>query len=515
MPVNEAEAPQVNTNRSSSGNAVSMHDALPDFVCGVLLIVSISMWFAAIRAPLWLDETISVWQINKGFWNILSRQGGLSFPLYSYILWLSTKILGTGEIALRIPSILAMLGAVYLLYRTAREFFDRDVAIITAIIFSIHPLVIFLSIDVRPYAFAALAINAALFTLARSRQNQSPWLAAIFGILAACIVYFHFLYAVILPVLAVCFVLFNAGPGKKLIRQSAIALGAFTLAFLPVIPGILYMFRTSGTHVFDLRPTIKDLGWTLAPDLLILSVVGALLVAAATRKFDIDTRIDGSTLLLCLSTGLVPLLILFVVSVNTPLHIFVQRYRLVAVPGIALAWGLLISRVNSRWLRALFCLALVVPTAYSYLKSPDSHKHGYTWKYALELAEKTASADNATVLICSDLPESNYMSMPTGEAVKDSNLFSPLTYYKLSVPVIGLPRALNEEAMNIGADFLKGAEHKHFVFVAFDASFATANWLVDKVPLTHRVQILGYPDEVGVVDFVPYSESPSTPPAQQ
>ncbi len=45
--------------------------------------------------------------------------------------------------------------------------------------------------------------------------------------------------------------------------------------------------------------------------------------------------------------------------------------------------------------------------------------------------------------------------MPVGHAVKDSALFAPLTYYKLSVPVVGLPRALNEEAMGIVSSFCK------------------------------------------------------------
>ncbi len=62
-----------------------------------------------------------------------------SFPAYFYILWLTNAIFGAKAIMLRIPSILAMLGAVYLLYRAAREMFDLDVAIIIAIVFCIHP----------------------------------------------------------------------------------------------------------------------------------------------------------------------------------------------------------------------------------------------------------------------------------------------------------------------------------------------------------------------------------------
>jgi mannosyltransferase len=158
-----------------------------------------STWFIAIRAPLRLDETGSYWQISKGFSEIISRQGSLSFPAYSYILWFSTKIIGTSEIALRVPSILAMMGAVYLLYLAARELFERDIAFIAAVIFSLDPIVVFASIDIRPYAFGVLATNAAILVLLRLRRSSSNWLAALFGLMAASIVWFHFLFGVILP----------------------------------------------------------------------------------------------------------------------------------------------------------------------------------------------------------------------------------------------------------------------------------------------------------------------------
>ena len=47
------------------------------------LALAMSTWFIAIRAPLRLDETGSYWQISKGFSEIISRQGSLSFAPYS------------------------------------------------------------------------------------------------------------------------------------------------------------------------------------------------------------------------------------------------------------------------------------------------------------------------------------------------------------------------------------------------------------------------------------------------
>src|SRR6202012_4561829 len=108
-------------------------------------------------------------------------------------------VMGAGEFMLRTSSVLPMLAAVYLLYRAARELFERDVAIIAAIVFCLHPIIIFAAIDVRPYAFAALAINATILVLVRLRHNDSNWLAALFGLLSASIVELQLLFAAILP----------------------------------------------------------------------------------------------------------------------------------------------------------------------------------------------------------------------------------------------------------------------------------------------------------------------------
>ena len=76
----------------------------------------------------------------------------------------------------------------------------------------------------------------------------------------------------------------------------------------------------------------------------------------------------------------------------------------------------------------LFCMAIVGATAYN--AAAETHLLGSTtvtpgntpwnsWRKEKRLT------DDAPVLICSDLPESNDLHMPVGSAVKDSVLFAP------------------------------------------------------------------------------------------
>jgi hypothetical protein len=471
-------------------------------IYALALAVSISIWCMAIRSPLWLDETVSMFLIRGGFSGIMSRHVWPDSPAYSCLLWLWTKAMGTGEVRLRISSVLPMLAAVYLLYRAARDLFDRDVAIIAAIVFCLHPIVIFAAIDIRPYAFAVLTLNASILALVHLRHNHSNWLAAGFGLLAACAVDFQLLFGAILPALAICLIVFKVNDRRTLWRQLSVSFAAFALAFLPSIPRLRYMLHTSATHVFSEAPTLIQLISTLTIRALAIVLVIFLLVAAA--KHLLRPAGDRETVLLCASLALVPLVILYALSVATSIHVFVPRYRLVAVPGIALCWGLFVNRIDSRSLRLWFCAALVVVTACFSLGSSSSRRHQYSWKYALEVAQQNASTDNAAVLICSDLPEADYMRMPIGSAIQESGLLPSLSYYKLSVPVVALPRSLNAEAKRVGSQWIKQAAQRRFLALAFLQSYSTLDWLRKNAAATHNVRDLGTFDGVKVLEFVPH-----------
>ena len=478
-------------------------------IYALALAVSISIWFIALRAPLWLDETGTYWQIDAGFSQIWPRFFlTLSSPEYAYILWLSTKLIGISEIALRIPTILAMLGAAYVLYLAARELFERDIAFIAAVIFCLNPIVVFASIDVRPYAFGVLATNTAILILVHLRRNNSNWLAALFGVTAASIVWFQFLFIDILPALVICFFAVKDCDRRTLWRQFGVALAAFAIAFLPVIPMMLFLLHTSQAHVGQPAPDLRDLILTLAPGWLFVVLCVTVFVAflvrgAGVRGYPLN-RFEPRHLLLCASLALIPPLILYGVSVGTSIHTFSSRYRLDAIPGIALCWTFVLSRFRVRILRLLFCVTLVTVTACIQFSSPLAKHHDLTWKYALEVAEKNASVDNAPVLMCSGFIEADFVPMPLDSA-KESKLLAPLSYYNLSAPVIPLPMALNDEAMRVGSSFLQEAAQKHerFLAMAQHSSYKTLDWLTQNATATYSVRKIGVFDEIEVLEFVP------------
>ncbi len=109
---------------------------LTKLVYPVALLASLSIWLVGLRAPSWLDETLTYWQVSGGLWKIWGRSQEIPSSIgYLYILGLAKSILGGQEIALKILSILAMLSAAYFLFRLARELFGQEIAFLTCILF--------------------------------------------------------------------------------------------------------------------------------------------------------------------------------------------------------------------------------------------------------------------------------------------------------------------------------------------------------------------------------------------
>ncbi len=492
-------------NRQAEVTSHPRKDSLVAAAYGLALLVCLSVWFLAIRAPLWTDETLSYWQIAGGFSQIWTRSiQGNSFAAYAYILWLTKAAFGDGEIVLRIPSILAMLAAVYLFYRCARELFDWDVSLIATVFFILPRGIAFAAINVRPYAFALLITNLTILLFLRWIKTKRTKYAVLFGIAAAGIFYFHYLFASILVALAVYYLLTRRSSLRIDLGQIGVALVCFAIFLLPVLSRLRYIYQTRNMHSFAEAPQWLSVLQVLNPGTWqLLMFAGALVLAALAHKLINPDREKLGKLLLCVSLALVPILCLYAISVTTSVHVFIPRYLLVAVPGMALCWGWLCGLIDSRALRGLFCLAFVALCAFQAYTSPLSRMHGESWKAALAFADRNAAEDHAPLLMCSPLVEADFEPMPA--VASESVLYAPLSYYKVNAPVVPFPRSLNDGAERQAKQFLLKAarEHSRFLVLAPRQSLRIVDLLAYYSQGTYSPHVLGNFDEIWVVEFVP------------
>lgn len=469
------------------------------------LLASLSIWTLALRAPLWLDETLAYWQISGGFGKIWSRSAMMPSSIgYLYTLWLARSILGSTEIALKIPSTLALLGAVYFLFRSARELFDRDIAFLICIFFVLEPNVVFAATDARPYGFALLATNIAIFAFARWMTRHEMREAILFGAAAAAILYFHYLFGAILPAFAIYYVAVRYRSIKKDAPQLAAALLSFTLLTLPLLYRVTSLYHTKETHVVQELPPKGVALNTLAPAQTLVGFVVILFLAALVRKVKLPGRDCFPAILFCPLLALVPASILYGVSAATTLHLVIPRYFLVVAPGSALTWGLLTSRIDSRWLRLIFCIGLVAVTVVECFTSPNSRKHEMSFKQAHEFANTLVAQDKAPVLTCSALIESNFEPLPT-DLSSENALVSQVTYYPIDAPVTLLPYSLNDEAIRISSQMVLAAARRHqrFLGIGTPECYPTLKWIADSSSGAFTAKTMGNFDGIVVVEYRP------------
>ena len=129
---------------------------------------------------LWLDEAISVSEARMPYGAMIHRLATTDVhpPLYFSILWLSGRVIGFGDFAVRVPSIIFGILLIPLVYLLGKEAFDRRTGAVASIIVSVEPFVVWYSQEARMYellmVFGVLALWAQLRILRRG--GWYPWI---------------------------------------------------------------------------------------------------------------------------------------------------------------------------------------------------------------------------------------------------------------------------------------------------------------------------------------------------
>jgi len=468
------------------------------------LIASISIWFVALRAPLRLDEALSYWQVSGGFLKVWTRSALMPSSIgYLYCLWAAKSILGSSELALKVPSLVALLLAVYFLFRMVRELFERETAYLTCVFFAIESNVIFAATDVRPYAFALLATTLAGFGFVRWMARGQVRQAALFGAAASMVLYFHYLYACVLPAFAIYYLIARWRFIKRDTRQLAIILATFGLGSIPLVYRVISLYETRQTHILQemLHPGLVVLN-TLVPRQTLIGFLTVSFIAALARRITLPERGEWPKVLMGPLLALVPAVILITVSTITPAHLLIPRYLTAAAPGSALLWALLTRRVDSGWLRQSFCAFLVLVTVVESYRFPARRKHELSLKAAHEVVNEMEKREQVPVLVCSGFVESDYESMPK-DRNEENPLLSQVEFYPIHGPIEMIPISLNERTVRLASQATAriAQTHGRFLMIVAPESYPVLQWLSGYLNGQFAWRILSNSDGVIVVEF--------------
>jgi hypothetical protein len=233
-------------NERAAGRREPGHEGL-GWVASAILVGTALRLFHLAQHSLWIDEYVSLATVRVPLTEITRSALGdhaLNPPLYFWILHLTTRALGEGEAALRLPSVVAGVLTIPVLWLLARVITRSSwVANFSAWLLALNPLHLWYSQEARPYALLLLFIAAALACLAKALQPEGGargWVA--FAVSSALSLLTHVFGVVPLAVGAVWVLLARD-------RRLLLRFGAAALAGVALVAPVLIMVLDAAAEV--------------------------------------------------------------------------------------------------------------------------------------------------------------------------------------------------------------------------------------------------------------------------
>jgi len=326
----------------------------------LLLMVALLLRLANLGGKsLWIDEGFSIHEAklpSSAIWAGVNEPNHP--PLYYLALhyWPSTQT----EFSARLPSALASVAGVAVLYLIARRLSNRRVALASAAILAVSPLDIWYAQEARMFALATLFILvAALGMILESRLGAAMMF---FGLTAGLYTYFA-----VVPLwlgLGAAWLAWRCYRSQKLYPAVLwlIASAAASLAFLPLWPKLLgFMGRLGG--VFGVGAFLKRMGLSTLPG-WIVGLLLAVLVIGVFAGTVVAVRVLEGRRVRWLPPVILGGFILATALTPVPRLYSLKRFVVIGWPYVILVLALLL--VGRAWLRGLaFAAILAVSLAAS------------------------------------------------------------------------------------------------------------------------------------------------------
>lgn len=330
------------------------------------------------RTSLWYDEAVS-WNQSRGtFEALIAAVSADNYPpLHNFILWLVMPVIGDSEIALRLPSALLGILAVWLIYVAGKTLAGKSAGLLAATLLTISPFHIWYSTEARMYALMAATGLAFLSSVMKVLETGGRrWILAL-SLAGSLFLYSH-VYAVLgfaaTGAVCACLALMELAGSRRLRFSNALAaclaMAVSATAFLPWL--LILLSRVNSVA--------KEGFWIAYPDLpflktMLFEIAGSVILfwilLAFALGFLVHTFVGSSATpdreqawrqmaLATLAYTFGPPLLAYLYSVLVQPILF-DRYLIAAWPGLILLASAGASRVCPRITgMALFLAALLL-----------------------------------------------------------------------------------------------------------------------------------------------------------
>jgi mannosyltransferase len=310
--------------------------------CAALVTLAVTLW--KIQVPsLWRDEAATQSATQRSFTGLIAMLGHVDVVHGSYyvLMWLQVRLAGHSELALRLPSALAMAAAAALVAVTGRRLVSGRAGLAAGLTFAVLPAVSWFAQDARPFALETAAGAAASYFLVRlaeegGRRRWARCYAASLVVLGLT----NLFGLLLIPAHAVTVAAWRGRyPGPAVARRWWRAAAIACVALVPLMAAawgqraqVGWLRPPGAAAVLATGRLVGSAGLLLAA--VVLTGMG-LAYAALGHRIGADWPVRLPAL--CLPWLVVPPLMLFVMSQIQPAYTF--RYVVFCTPAAALLIG--------------------------------------------------------------------------------------------------------------------------------------------------------------------------------
>jgi hypothetical protein len=217
-----------------------------------ILIIGAALRISQVHQSLYGDELWSWVGATKhsfgGMLDWVRSDQEITPPLFTSLAWLSAK-LGDPTTLIRLPSVLAGIATIPLVYAIAVRGFGRGVALTASALAALSPFLAYYSVEARAYGLAIALVAASTLAMLFALERDRPWIWWIaYGACSCAAMYTHYTAVYVLAVQFAWLAWFR--PGARL--PATLANVGAAAVFLLWLPGFLEDLDSPAQQAFGL-----------------------------------------------------------------------------------------------------------------------------------------------------------------------------------------------------------------------------------------------------------------------
>ncbi len=415
----------------------------------VLALCLARLWLMPLPSSFWVDEMVSAFVIHFGAAHpSLAVAPQVTETIYYWLPRAAEAVFGFSEVAYRVPSLIVLGIALWLIARLAARLIHPRAAWFAVFACLALKGFNYEAADARPYALGTCVAAASLWFLVRWLDTARWRDALLFTLFAAVLWRVHLIfwpfYGIFALYVAVRLWPKETGVGWKQIGAVCAILLA---ALLPVAADALRLMQEAQAHVIVDLPALRDLRRSLKL-LLLAQCGGGALIASLLFRWRKETGLpELSAWVLILGWWVWHPIALFAFSLVTGNSVFVDRYLSLALPGAALAATLAAALFlpNAYWRPCAAVLGIIVLIALGQWGDAWPPHHNSNWRDAARMVNEWTIDGSTPVVLPSPFIEAKFPVWRPDYPLPGF-LYSYLPVYKLAGRPYLLPFQRSPEA---------------------------------------------------------------------